>query len=98
MCDDSGRFCEQMALHGIATTPVQNAGWGMLTELTLPGGGKLGVYQPRHARPEPMAAQPRARIAPRAAKSAARPARKAAKAAAARPTKKPAARKAKKKR
>jgi hypothetical protein len=27
---------------------------GVLTQLTLPGGGKLGVYQPRHARPEPM--------------------------------------------
>ena len=23
-------------------------------EVTLPGGGKLGVYQPRHARPEPI--------------------------------------------
>jgi hypothetical protein len=23
-------------------------------ELTLPGGGRLGIYQPRHARPEPM--------------------------------------------
>jgi hypothetical protein len=33
---------------------VQNQGWGLLTQLTLPGGGKLGVYQPRHARPQPM--------------------------------------------
>jgi catechol 2,3-dioxygenase-like lactoylglutathione lyase family enzyme len=54
MCDDIGRFCEQMALHGIATATVQNAGWGLLTQVTLPGGGTLGVYQPRHARPEPM--------------------------------------------
>jgi|SoiMetStandDraft_2_1073263.scaffolds.fasta_scaffold282746_1 hypothetical protein len=23
----------------------------LLTEVTLPGGGKLGVYQPRHQRP-----------------------------------------------
>jgi hypothetical protein len=29
-------------------------GWGVLTKLTLPGGGELGVYQPRHARPESM--------------------------------------------
>ena len=56
MCDDIGRFCEQMALHGLSTTTVQNAGWGLLTQVTLPGGGKLGVYQPRHARPEPMGA------------------------------------------
>jgi hypothetical protein len=25
-------------------------GWCQLTEVTLPGGGNLGVYQPRHAR------------------------------------------------
>jgi hypothetical protein len=30
---------------------VQNLGWGLLTQITLPGGGKLGIYQPRHARP-----------------------------------------------
>jgi len=30
---------------------VTDRGWGLLTEATLPGGGKLGVYQPRHARP-----------------------------------------------
>jgi hypothetical protein len=32
-------------------------GWGHLAQVTLPGGGKLGVYQPRHARPR--AARPR---------------------------------------
>jgi hypothetical protein len=25
--------------------------WGLLTRIQLPGGGKLGLYQPRHARP-----------------------------------------------
>lgn len=24
---------------------------GLLTRVTLPGGGRLGVYEPRHARP-----------------------------------------------
>ena len=38
----------------IACGEVQDMGWGVLTQLTLPDGGKLGVYQPRHARPEPM--------------------------------------------
>ncbi len=33
---------------------VETIGWGMLTQVTLPGGGKLGVYQPRHARPKAM--------------------------------------------
>jgi hypothetical protein len=30
---------------------VADQRWGLLTEVTLPGGGKLGVYQPRHERP-----------------------------------------------
>jgi hypothetical protein len=25
-----------------------------VTQVTLPGGGRLGVYQPRHARPKTM--------------------------------------------
>jgi hypothetical protein len=29
-------------------------GWGALTQVQLPGGGKLAVYEPRHARPESM--------------------------------------------
>ena len=27
-------------------------GWGLLTEITLPGGGKLAVYEPRHHHPK----------------------------------------------
>ena len=56
MCDDIKAFVDQMAAHRIACAPVQNQGWGLLTHLTLPGGGKLGVYEPRHARPKPMSA------------------------------------------
>jgi hypothetical protein len=56
MCDDVEAFLGQMEKQGIACGPVQNQGWGLLTQLTLPGGGKLGVYQPRHARPGAMSA------------------------------------------
>jgi hypothetical protein len=52
MCDNVEGFIADMKKHGIACSPVQNQGWGRLTEVALPGGGKLGVYQPRHARPE----------------------------------------------
>ena len=55
MCDDVAAFVTEMQAHGIACAPVQDQGWGLLTRLTLPGGGRLGVYQPRHARPETMA-------------------------------------------
>ena len=30
---------------------VYEANWGLLTNIGLPGGGKLGIYQARHARP-----------------------------------------------
>jgi hypothetical protein len=51
MCDDVEAFCAEMKKHGVACGSRQNLGWGVLTQVALPGGGKLGVYQPRHARP-----------------------------------------------
>jgi hypothetical protein len=51
MVDDIKQFIEQMNQHKIACTEVHNAGWGLLTRITLPGGGIVGVYEPRHARP-----------------------------------------------
>ena len=54
MCDDVDALVADMKKRGVDCGPVQNQGWGMLTQLTLPGGGKLGVYQPRHARPKAM--------------------------------------------
>src|SRR5690242_4922316 len=56
MCDDVDAFVAQMKKHNINCGPLHNQGWGILTEITLPGGGKLGVYQPRHARPKTMKA------------------------------------------
>jgi hypothetical protein len=54
MCDDIEAFTAEMKKNGIGCTPVDDQGWGLLSRLTLPGGGELGVYQPRHARPAPM--------------------------------------------
>lgn len=59
MCDDLDAFIAELQKHDIACGPVQHQSYGPVTELTLPGGGKLGVYQPRHARPEPMGAMPK---------------------------------------
>jgi hypothetical protein len=53
MCDDVKEFVAAMKSHNIACDEIQDQGWGVLTRLTLPGGGKIGVYQPRHARPKP---------------------------------------------
>jgi len=52
MCEDVQAFVARMAEAGIGYTPVKALDWGQLTRITLPGGGKLGVYQPRHARPK----------------------------------------------
>ena len=51
MCEDIQAFVAAMGAAGIACTAVKALDWGQLTRITLPGGGKLGVYQPRHARP-----------------------------------------------
>src|ERR1700758_1674352 len=46
MCEDVQAFVAAMAREGVACGEVMNRGWGLLTEIILPGGGKLGVYQP----------------------------------------------------
>jgi hypothetical protein len=56
MSDDIEEFVGSMGKRGVRCTPVRDLGWGRLTWTTLPGGGKLGVYEPRHARPSPMSA------------------------------------------
>jgi hypothetical protein len=51
MCDDITKFVGEMQNHEIVCAPITDQRWGLLTQMTLPGGGKLGVYEPRHARP-----------------------------------------------
>ena len=73
MCDDVQAVVSELKRRGITCGPVQDQGWGLLTQIVLPGGGKLGVYQPRHARPKPMsAATQRTRSPARASKNPAR--------------------------
>jgi catechol 2,3-dioxygenase-like lactoylglutathione lyase family enzyme len=57
MCDDLGAFLAEMRQRGVECEPTRAERWGVLTHVTLPGGGKLGVYQPRHARPKPIGVQ-----------------------------------------
>jgi catechol 2,3-dioxygenase-like lactoylglutathione lyase family enzyme len=51
MTDDVAAFVADMGARGVACTPVKEERWGTITQLTLPGGGTLGVYQPKHASP-----------------------------------------------
>jgi catechol 2,3-dioxygenase-like lactoylglutathione lyase family enzyme len=51
MCEDVNAFVAAMTAHGVTCEPLQTERWGLVTHIALPGGGRLGVYQPRHARP-----------------------------------------------
>ena len=52
MCSDVEALKSGLSDHGIESTPVADQGWGLVTQVTLPGGSTIGVYEPRHARPE----------------------------------------------
>ena len=51
MCRDIHAFVTAMKKKNISCSSIQSLGWGERSQITLPGGGKLGVYQPHHARP-----------------------------------------------
>lgn len=51
MCDDIRTICQEFETRGIAYTDPVDEGWGIVSSFVLPGGGKVGFYQPRHARP-----------------------------------------------
>ena len=88
MVDDAAAFAARMNDRGILCTPPRDQGWGVITQLSLPGGGQLGIYEPRHARP--TWSEPRKVRKPKATKSPKR--RPARRVTAARKTSKPAPR------
>jgi hypothetical protein len=51
MCDDLDATIRDLKKAGVACSEVQTQGWGRMTKITLPGGGEMGLYQPRHERP-----------------------------------------------
>src|SRR5262245_54029341 len=51
MCDDVQALIAEMKMKHVECSPVDEQRWGSITRLTLPGGGKLGIYQPKHASP-----------------------------------------------
>jgi len=57
LTDDVRAFVARMRKHKIACSRVRDQGYGLFTTMTLPGGGHLDVYEPRHARPKAMRAR-----------------------------------------
>jgi catechol 2,3-dioxygenase-like lactoylglutathione lyase family enzyme len=48
MCDDLQAEIAALKKKGVKCSNVQEERWGSLTMIQLPGGGKVGLYQPKH--------------------------------------------------
>lgn len=48
MCDDLKAEMATLAAKGVQCSEIQEARWGSITRITLPSGGRLGLYQPKH--------------------------------------------------
>jgi predicted enzyme related to lactoylglutathione lyase len=58
MCDDVHATRENLEGKGVEfARPIEDEGFGLVTSIKLPGGGELGLYEPRHPTPrqEPTA-------------------------------------------
>jgi predicted enzyme related to lactoylglutathione lyase len=49
MCDDIKATVEELKSKGVEfTQPIKNEQWGLVTSIKIPGGGNIGLYQPKH--------------------------------------------------
>ena len=48
MCDDLRAEMSALKKKGVACSDIHNERWGSITKISLPGGGKIGLYQPKH--------------------------------------------------
>jgi hypothetical protein len=52
MCDNIEATTAELAGKGVEFSgPVSDEGFGLMTAIKLPGGGELGLYEPRHPLP-----------------------------------------------
>lgn len=51
MCDDLKREMATLRAKGVECADPAEERWGSITKIQLPGGGTLGLYQPKHPRP-----------------------------------------------
>src|SRR5688500_6203503 len=51
MCEEVEAFLADMKQSNVSCGAVKDVGWGLMTEVTLPSGASLHVYQPRYASP-----------------------------------------------
>jgi len=48
MCDDLKAEMASLAKKNVRCSDVQEASWGSITKMRLPGGGEVHLYQPKH--------------------------------------------------
>ena len=48
MCSDLHAEIAALAQKQVECSEVQEERWGSITRIILPGGGKIGLYQPKH--------------------------------------------------
>ena len=51
MCDDLKAEIAALEKQGVHCSTVHDERWGSITKIRLPGGGEVGLYQPRHVSP-----------------------------------------------
>ena len=51
MCDDLAATLRDLKSKHVKVSDVNEQRWGRLATLALPGGGKIGIYEPKHPSP-----------------------------------------------
>jgi len=51
MCDDLKAEIAALRKKGVKCSETHSERWGSITRIALPGGGAIGLYQPKHASP-----------------------------------------------
>ena len=54
MCHDVERSVDELKGKGVEfVSEIVDEGWGLTTRFKVPGGGEMGLYQPKHTSPLP---------------------------------------------
>ena len=48
LCDNLKSEMAALAKKGVTSSAVHKERWGSITRIELPGGGEIGLYQPKH--------------------------------------------------
>jgi len=51
MCDDIAATLKDLQAKNVKVSAVSEQRWGKLARFTLSGGGKIGIYEPKHPSP-----------------------------------------------